>query len=465
MGRALAYIRVSQEGGRGDDLISPQIQLDAIERHCEQHGHTIIETLEDIDLSGRFWKRRQTERAIQRIEAGEADVLVVWKQSRVSRNRVDWNIAVDRVEAAGGRIESATEPLDTTTSSGRFARGVLAELAAFESERIGETWKETHLNRVKRGLPHGGGKRFGYDTAKGGYTVNPEESAVLRQLYLDYCAGKGFSALVDLSGAHGGPTSDVGLKRMLDRGFGAGLLWVRGQHVAGAHEPVITAEEFERYQIARAKRAGRPRAESSPYPFSGLVVCWCGRKMNGNVYKDKRDGSSGYRYNCTAYRSSNGHTTTVSQRLVDAAVVEFLSGVADRINAGELEGSRRPARVDARPKIAADLAKTIVRLDALTVKYLDGDVSKDVYERLRGSLLDDRASYTSRLAQLDAQEQAASGGVQRMVPDLLRHWDIMPAVPKRAVLEKLVARIEVPAGGTRWDPKKLVVVPIWDDKA
>ena len=43
------------------------------------------------------------------IEHGQADAIVVWRWSRVSRNRLDWAVAVDRVEAAGGALESATE--------------------------------------------------------------------------------------------------------------------------------------------------------------------------------------------------------------------------------------------------------------------------------------------------------------------------------------------------------------------
>src|SRR6476620_633495 len=96
--RAVAYIRVSDEGGRGEDLMSPQIQLAAIRAYCQRRGYELVRVLEDIDLTGRFWKRRQVETAIAMIEAREAEVVCVWKISRVARNRLDWAIAVDRVE-------------------------------------------------------------------------------------------------------------------------------------------------------------------------------------------------------------------------------------------------------------------------------------------------------------------------------------------------------------------------------
>ena len=466
MGRAIAYVRVSMEGGRGDDMISPEIQADAIERHCEQHGHRIVAILQDIDLSGRFWKRRKVEQAVQMIERGEADVLVVWKISRVSRNRADWNIAVDRVEAAGGRVESATEPLDTSTSSGRFARGVLAELAAFQSERIGEQWKEAHNNRIKRGLPPNAPQKFGYAKSKDGYTVDPETGPVLRDLYLRYIEGEGFTRLVALSGAHGGPKGPSGLRQMLDRGFGAGYIWSRGERLRGAHEGVVSEMEFQRYLAARRKRADRPRAENTPYAFSGIVFCECGKRMSGGGTGGKTSSGAKVerRYTCTAGgMADGGQTNTDTEGLVDAAVLEGLGGVADELDASASEVKVGARRADARPKLRRDLAKAADRLDKLTVRWLDGDVDKDTYERLSATLRAERDALQERLDALDEQEAVRdSGAVQKVVPGLLRDWPVLPPEVKRSIVAKLVGRITVPRGRSRWVKKPLAVTALWD---
>jgi DNA invertase Pin-like site-specific DNA recombinase len=136
--RAVAYVRVSMAR---EDMISPELQMLAVSDYCKRRGYTIVRTLEDLDLSGRFWNRRQVELAVQMIERDEADLLVVWRWSRVSRNRLDWALAVNRVENVGGRLESATEGFDTTTATGRFARGMMAEFAAYESDRMGDIWR------------------------------------------------------------------------------------------------------------------------------------------------------------------------------------------------------------------------------------------------------------------------------------------------------------------------------------
>jgi DNA invertase Pin-like site-specific DNA recombinase len=460
MSRALAYIRVSKEK---EDGVSPEIQLAAIEKHCASLGHTIVEVIQDLDLSGRFWKRRQVERAIGMIERREADVLVVWKISRVSRNRRDWNIAVDRVESIGGHLESATEAF-AANSTGRFARGVMAELAAFESERIGESWKEAQERRIRHGLPHTGGPRFGYTyTPKQGYSIHPEAGEALRGMYLDYIGGAGFSKLTPASRAHGGPQEAAGVKRMMDSGFAAGLILYRGQTFPGAHEPLIDELTWERYQKARRKRSNRPRAEVPRHPFSGIVKCACGSYMGGNRYTQR--GVTKTKYQCQAYRYGKDHTNSITEPLVEAAVLEFLKEVAEEINARaheHLEAAKtRVRRIDPRPKLKADLAKVLGRIDSLNEKWLDGEIDTDSRDRLLSKYKSDRKALEERLEHLDAQQVGPPP--RKLAADLLAAWEVIPPEVKREMLSKLLDRVVVPRGvGTRWNPKKPVLVPVWE---
>src|SRR6185437_8859213 len=187
--RAISYIRVSTAH---DDMVSPDIQRAANQRWAESCGYQIVKEIPDLDLTGRFWKRRRAEEAVGLVEAGEADVILVWKWSRLARNRLDWALALDRVERAGGRLESSTEPVDTSTSTGRFTRGMLAELAAFESDRIGDVWKDVHRRRTSAGLPANGRPRFGYQVIDGQFTPDPETGPLLAELYRRFISGESF---------------------------------------------------------------------------------------------------------------------------------------------------------------------------------------------------------------------------------------------------------------------------------
>lgn len=50
--RTFAYIRVSKEP---DDMVSPELQREEIDRYCRKEGWEVTEWFQDLDLSGRAW--------------------------------------------------------------------------------------------------------------------------------------------------------------------------------------------------------------------------------------------------------------------------------------------------------------------------------------------------------------------------------------------------------------------------
>lgn len=464
--RAVAYVRVSKER---DGMISPELQLASIEKHCERSDYTIVETITDLDMTGRFWKRRQVERAIGMIEAGQADVLVVWKVSRVSRNRKDWAIAVDRVEGIGGRLESATEPMDTSTSSGRFARGMLAELAAFESERMGEQWKEAHSRRVRAGIPANGKPRFGYQYSKDkGFSPDPVTGPVLAELYRRYLSGQSFYSLVKW--LNDGPTrpvsgygvsadgmwSDRTVRRLLDQGFGAGFITHHGERLPGIHEPLITPEEWNEYLARREARRVYRRSERSNYLFSGMIRCACGATMQAGLFGSARSP----KYKCSAVNAKRRHSGGyVMTSTVENAFMAWLEGIAANVDAEadlatqvEKQAAQADARVDYFNK---ELAKVVGRMDQLTNKMLDGTIPEDTYRRLRDELTArrDELEISIRDAKVVAARPPAT-----LIPDLLENWTILPMDTKRDLLSRLIEHVEVEPGRPR---ARVTVHPRW----
>ena len=474
--RAVAYVRVSMEGGRGDDLMSPEIQLTAIRDHCARQGYTVTEVLEDIDKTGRLWKRRQIERAVTLVEQRAADVVVVWKVSRVSRNRKDWAIAVDRVESVGGRLESATEPLDATTSTGRFTRGMLAELAAFESERIGETWKEVHNQRTSRGLPHYGPPRFGYAYTKaGGYVIDPETSEIAREVYRRYTAGVGVATLVHWLTAEGvrvpksgGPWGRYGLKYWMDSGHAAGFVQrhdpackcrnkgsckKRLRH-DGAHEAILTPAEWAAYLAARDGRQGVRvvRAETVASRLTGLVICAeCDRVM-------QLQGGSGkprHVYACRhAFRRDCPSPARVRRDACEQVAREWLAGLEDEIaRAAAMIG---PPAVSAqrRERIERQIIATSEALTRLTVDLARGLIPEEAYRPSQGALSADLSHLRAELDSLPTGDRLEA--VRLVAVSALAAWDDDDEIAEVNRMMRLLIRIRVARG------QAPVIVPAWE---
>lgn len=306
--RAVAYVRVSVERV---GMISPALQMRAIREYCELRDYQIVCKIEDLDLSGRFWKTRQVDKAIAMLEQDEADVLVVWRWSRVSRNRLDWALALGRVDATGGRLESASEGFDTTTATGKFARGMLAEFAAFESDRMGDVWREVRDRRVALGLNPWGHDQFGYQRTQGSYVVDKKAGPILANLYRRYTVGESFDELTAWLHKHrvsSGP-SDQPRKRWghqtllqrMDKGFAAGFIRVEGELLPGAHPAIISKEEWEAYLDQRRLRGKRRVVLAGTFLLNGMVFCSCGHEMRPH------NGTPKSNYRCSPHHSSYAH--------------------------------------------------------------------------------------------------------------------------------------------------------------
>lgn len=475
--RGWGLIRVSKARGR-EDLISPELQRTAIEDHARHAGIEITAWREVLDESASrdrsgWWAT--LEEAVSQVEAGGLDVVVVWKYSRAARHRRRWAIALDRIEVAGGSLESATEGLDTTTSTGRLARGMLAELAAWEAERIGETWKETHARRRQQGLPHSGAARFGYRYDRhAGYTIDPDTGPILADLYRRYLAGEGHTTLARWLNRQGIPTvrqartgwSVQAVIRLLDSGFGAGLLHEKSSNTwhPAAHSGVITAEEWQAYQQARQVRWGLPaRVREPAYPLTGLVRCGlCGKAMV--AASDKRHGP-GYLYRCTT-RISSGTCpgAWVTRAQLEQRVLAWLAGIVADVDAKAATKSARRAAADV---IRVDVKATereLLRLDSALERardyLIDGTLTRAEYDEQRNRLGVRRVELDKRLGEMRRDLGRLAGPALRMIRGLLADWETLPVRDRRDMLATLVRRIEVRPGVR--GAQDVQIHPLWE---
>ena len=332
--RAVAYVRVST---MHEDAVSPELQLTAIRDWCHRNGYELTRVIEDLDMSGRFWRNRHIDDAIQMIEAGEVDVLVVWRWSRVSRDRYDWALAVSRVETTGGLLISATEDFDTSTSVGRFVRGVLAEFAAFESDRLGDLWLEVYMRRIRLGLTPTGKDQFGYRKQPDGrYVPDQRTAALLVAAYERYVDGQSFEQIAAWLRRHKIRVTRTGrepsliqghtVTKWLDHGFGAGLVTFDGESYPGSHPAVVSAELWTAYQAARNARRVPVERTRMPLPdlYGGLLRCGhCGELMTLSAVHRTR-----LRYACKRHASTTRAPTVLVLARIDGLVYRWLAALA-----------------------------------------------------------------------------------------------------------------------------------------
>lgn len=469
--RALALIRVSKDR---DGNTSPEVQRHAIETYAAQENVHIIDWVEGVDEARYSGSRRNSawwpklSGAIDRAESGEVDTILVWKFSRTARNRLRWAVAIDRMDVLGGEIVSVTEPMESRTAAGKFGRGVLGEMNAYQADLIGETWKEAHARRIRSGRPANGKPRFGYTYEKeAGFTPDPITGPTLRETYIRYIGGESVYSLVKWLndgptrpvGSYGaksdGVWSDVTLRRVLDAGFAAGLLRVNTgtpkqpsyEHVPGIHEPLITDDEWQAYLEARGRRRNSGRIERSEYLLSGMVRCACGSPMTAGQFGANRTA----KYRCKAAHDKRRHEGGyVTGLFVEEFVMQWLRERQDKARAARDAAKTtapRPRPVtDPTRALRARIAETEADIDRVTRRAMELDVPRDIYHRQLDPL-------TELLEKLKSEERsvkvrAAKPLVLHSV-DVLDNWESFTIPQRREMLRSVIEYVEVTPGRPR----------------
>lgn len=191
------------------------VQRAKIEAYCALHGLELVGMAEDAGISGKNFKDRPGIRAaLDRLDAGEADALVILKIDRLSRSTKDVLNLVEQVDREGWALHSITERLDTATAAGRFVLTILAALSQMEREQIGERTSMALQEKRRRG-ERLGTTPFGYTTVAGGGGENelrpdPAEQDVLDRIRAMRAGGLPHFQIAKRLNAEGVPTKRGG---------------------------------------------------------------------------------------------------------------------------------------------------------------------------------------------------------------------------------------------------------------
>lgn len=350
-------VRVSHMGTRqagADNVHADRDQVDAMKRHAAIHGATLHLLPAELDVSGGLPLERRPSlmAAIEGVEAGRYDAIVVAYLSRLGRNVREQLRAWDRVEAAGGRIIIVQEGIDTSTPTGRLQRTIMLGIAEHEREQHAERFENLRAWATQAGVWQRRQTPLGYqrnpDTRR---LVASSDADRVRRAFRDRANGKPLSHIADDLNM-----SPSGARGLLRNRVYLGELTV-GQHTnATAHEPIVTADAWQEAQTARITRPTR----LTPHPplLAGLIRCTGCSHVMGH-------GSSSVKiYGCSV-RHSDGRCpapAAITASVVNDYVERILIAHLERLTV-QAAGSDRPVH---------EARATVTRAEAELAAFLTG---------------------------------------------------------------------------------------------
>lgn len=296
--RTAIYIRVStEEQVREGYSVSGQKQK--LKAFCISQGWEVVGLYPDEGISAKDTNRPELQRMLKDIKDDKIDCVLVYRLDRLTRSVMDLYNMLDVFEKHDCKFKSATEVYDTTTAMGRMFITIVAALAQWERENMGERISFGYAEKARqRKYPHSFAP-FGYtlDKEQSKLNINPIEAKTIKLIYSQY-QHMGMNQVAkylndqQIYTKNGNEWSDnTIMKALRNRVYRGDIEW-KGEIIEGTHDPIIEKEEWDNTQKLIEERTGKsPRSVSSRYIFSGKLKCpACGRTMTGSysTYKDKK---------------------------------------------------------------------------------------------------------------------------------------------------------------------------------
>jgi DNA invertase Pin-like site-specific DNA recombinase len=188
--RCAIYTRKSTDEGLDQEYNSLEAQRDAGLAFVASQRHegwvAIGDGYDDGGYSGGNLDRPGLKRLMADIEAGEVDIVVVYKIDRLTRALSDFAKLVDVFDRNGVLFVSVTQQFNTTTSMGRLTLNILLSFAQFEREVTGERIRDKIAASKARGMWMGGMPPLGYDVVERKLIVNTAEAELVRGIFCRY---------------------------------------------------------------------------------------------------------------------------------------------------------------------------------------------------------------------------------------------------------------------------------------
>jgi site-specific DNA recombinase len=291
--RCAVYTRKSSEEGLEMEFNSLEAQRESCEAYVASQrpeGWILVpDRYDDGGFSGGTLERPALKRLRSDIEAGQIDVVVVYKIDRLSRSLMDFSRLVEVFDQHKVTFVSVTQSFNTTTSMGRLTLNVLLSFAQFEREVIGERIRDKFAASRKRGMWMGGWAPLGYEVRDRKLVVNEVDAELVRSIFQRFLKAGSTTTLAreliteNVRNKYGKLVDKGILYKMLSNPVYIGVAVHKGVSYPGEHVGIIDRKIWDkvqaRFQESPRKRAAASRAQT-PSLLKGIIFDPTGAAMS-----------------------------------------------------------------------------------------------------------------------------------------------------------------------------------------
>lgn len=432
--RAIGVVRVSQAKGReGDSFISPGDQRQRIGDLCERERLDLVDCFDEIDISGGapLARRAGLRTAIEMVEKGEADVVVVAYFDRLVRSLTVQAEILERVENAGGQVVAADVGEVRQDTAARWLNAtMLGMVAEYHRRTTAERTRAAQVRAVEQGRPPiilpDGLRRDGDEIV-----VDEPKATAVREAVGMRADGETFDKIRQFLEANGIKRSYAGVRGLLRSRLLIGEIVF--DDLRGTCPAVVDKETWERAQATVVPTGRRPTSQQL---LARLRVLRCG-SCGGPMVVGKTGGHLRLAaYRCPSRSGDCPQRTTIMGDLADQVAVDAVKA-ALRAHAAEgtatldedLQGARQ-AQDDAQDALdraiaamtAADLLDEPAAVEKLTRLRHERDHAQDALDRI-----EQRQETHNLTVTADDVDKLTMAELRDLIVTLVERVDVAPS--------------------------------------
>ena len=490
-------MRVSTED-QAKEGYSLEVQREYLEGFAKREGLETFKVYQDDGISGYTTERPALKELLKDAKQKKFDLVLVYKIDRFSRNLKDMLNLVDELSAYGVGFKSATEPFDTTTSSGKLMFQQLGSFAEFERNRIAERVFPGMVKGVERGNWQGARYApFGYRYNKERklLEIDEQEAKVVKLIYTMYLCDKSIHSITEYltRKEYRNRKGNIFTTKLIgdilkNRIYIGKLVWNRHYYdktqktkrgyryiknppdkiiiSQGKHQPIISEEDFELAQEKLKIRRIERRKKANDYPLSGLLYCAkCNHKYLGiSSISNHRTGAKKRWYRCMGpYKSFiRCKNKSVKADEIESEVAEILEALLKNnklktsrwMNGTQPEIASSPPsgapRNDEGVKVLKNrLESNLKKQSKLTDAYLENLLSEELYKQKNEGLRNEEEELKKLIALQEVREidRERSKDYLNRVEEFLEGYDpnkkVMDKETKKQILNLLFKNIKI----------------------
>jgi site-specific DNA recombinase len=309
--KVAAYIRVSTQM-QVEDGYSLSAQRERLKAFAFSQGWEIVQFYVDEGLSAKDMDRPELQRMLKGVREGIFDIVLVYKLDRLTRSVIDLDKLLTEFSKHDVMFKSSTEVYDTTTATGRLFIRLVASMAQWERENLGERVRFGMQEKAREGKWTVSTPPLGYDSKESELIVNPSEAAVVKEIFSLYLSGMGMHKIAGnlndrgLYTKKGKPWAQSTIQYILTNPIYHGTTRYNYRlntenyfEVDGVVPVIISDEEYQlTQQMIQNRRTVHPRQATSKFLFSKALKCArCGKTLVGKSSSTKRGEKVYYSYN------------------------------------------------------------------------------------------------------------------------------------------------------------------------